>query len=98
MLADADLLILLTSVDGLMHDGKRIPVVTDIERATRYVSPTKGKLSVGGMVSKLDAVKIAIHAGIQTVIANGRRHGLIGRIASGDDVGTRFILADKELP
>lgn len=97
MLADADLLILLTSVDGLMHDGKRISVVTDIDGATRYVRPGKGKLSVGGMVSKLDAVKIAIHAGIQTVIANGRRRGLIARIAAGDDVGTRFVVDGREL-
>ena len=56
MLADADLLILLTSVDGLMHDGKRIRVVTDIDGAMRYVRHEKGKLSVGGMVSKLGAV------------------------------------------
>jgi glutamate 5-kinase len=95
MLADADLLILLTSVDGLMHNGKRIPVVTDIDGARRYVFRGKGKLSMGGMVSKLDAVKISIHAGIETVIANGRRNGLIARIAVGDDVGTRFVLAGK---
>jgi glutamate 5-kinase len=49
------------------------------------------------MVSKLDAVKIAIRAGIQTVIANGRRRGLIARIAAGDDGGTRFVVDGREL-
>src|SRR5438067_283203 len=54
ILADADLLILLTSVEGLMdHDGKRVPVVDDIESVTRFVREDKGRLSVGGMVSKL---------------------------------------------
>jgi glutamate 5-kinase len=97
MLADADLLILLTSVEGLMHDGKRIRVITDVGGAVRYARPGKGRLSVGGMVSKLDAVKMAIHAGIQTVIANGRRSGLIARIVAGDEVGTRFVVSGKRI-
>jgi glutamate 5-kinase len=42
------------------------------------------------MVSKLDAVKLATAAGIPTVIANGRRAGIIPRIAAGERVGTLF--------
>src|SRR5207245_11487141 len=42
------------------------------------------------MVSKLDAVKLATAAGIPTVIANGRRAGIIPRIAAGERVGTRL--------
>src|SRR3954464_10539627 len=58
VLAEAELLIMLTSVDGLMdHAGKRIPIVTDVADAARYVRVDKNKLSVGGMVTKLEAVK-----------------------------------------
>jgi glutamate 5-kinase len=90
MLADANLLILLTSVDGLMHDGKAIPVVTDLDDAVRFVRREKGRYSVGGMLSKLDAVKIAIKARIPTVIANGRTAGAIPKILQRLPIGTRF--------
>src|SRR5206468_1055144 len=91
VLAEAELLILLTSVDGLMDQrGKRIPVVVDVADAARFVRTEKSRVSVGGMVSKLDAVKVATAAGIPTVIANGRRAGIIPRIAAGKRVGTLF--------
>jgi glutamate 5-kinase len=48
------------------------------------------------MVSKLEAVKLATAAGIPTVIANGRRAGIIRRIAAGERVGTLFpVEAEK---
>src|SRR5438094_473951 len=91
VLAEAELLILLTSVDGLMdHAGKRIPMIADVADAARFVRTEKSRFSVGGMVSKLDAVKLATAAGIPTVIANGRRAGIIPRIAAGERVGTLF--------
>lgn len=93
MLAEADLLIILTSADGLMDDaGQRIPTVSDIADVAKFVRQEKGKLSVGGMVSKLEAVKIAIQAGIPTVIAHGRRAGLIPKIVEGKPLGTRFLV------
>jgi glutamate 5-kinase len=91
VLAEAELLIMLTSVDGLMdHAGKRIPMIADVAEAARFVRTEKSRFSVGGMVSKLDAVRLATAAGIPTVIANGRRPGIISRIAAGERVGTRF--------
>src|SRR5215475_1746707 len=97
VLAEAELLIMLTSVDGLMdHAGKRIPIVTDFADAVRYVRTEKNRFSVGGMVTKLEAVKLATAAGIPTVIANGRRAGIIVRIAGGERVGTLFpVPAEK---
>lgn len=90
-LAEAELLILLTGVDGLMdHAGKRIPMIVDVTDAARFVRTEKSRFSVGGMVSKLEAVKLATAAGIPTVIANGRRAGIIPRIAAGERVGTLF--------
>jgi glutamate 5-kinase len=97
VLAEAELLILLTSVNGLMdHAGKRIPMVADVADAARFVRKKKNRFSVGGMVTKLEAVKLATAAGIPTVIANGRRVGIIVRIAAGERVGTLFpVPAEK---
>jgi len=94
MLAGADLLILLTTADGLLNGGEVIPEVRDIEKVMECVEPTKGKLSVGGMASKLMAVKMAVEAGIPTVIANGRTPGLIAAILAGESVGTRFLVKE----
>src|SRR3989449_9917694 len=56
VLAEAELLIMLTSVDGLMdHAGKRIPMIADVADAARFVRTEKSRFSVGGMVSKLQA-------------------------------------------
>ena len=91
-LAHADLLIILTSVDGLMDaKGNTIPVVQDIEAVAGFVRNDKGKFSVGGMVTKLQAVRMALAAGITTVIANGRKPATIGPIAEGRPGGTRFV-------
>jgi glutamate 5-kinase len=91
VMAAAELLIMLTSVDGVMdHAGKRIPMIPDVADAARFVRTEKSRFSVGGMVSKLEAVKLATAAGIPTVIANGRRAGIIPRIAAGGRVGTLF--------
>jgi len=94
MLADADLLILLTSAPGLLNGGEVIQEVCDIDAVMEYVKPTKGKLSVGGMASKLMAVKRAVEAKIPTVIASGRTPGVIAAILAGESVGTRFLVKD----
>jgi glutamate 5-kinase len=94
-LAAARLLIILTSVDGLMDsNGKVVPLVRDIEAVAGLVREEKGKLSVGGMVTKLEAVRMAVAEGITTVIANGRKPGTIAAIAAGKGGGTRFLSAD----
>jgi len=86
ILAHADLLILLTSVEGLLDGhGKRIPQVT------KFAHDEKGRLSVGGMVSKLQAVKLAVSAGIPTAICSGRKAGQIAALTAGRNVGTRFL-------
>jgi len=92
VLVDADLLILLTSVDGLLDkEGEIVRVVEDIDRVAGLARNEKGKFSVGGMVSKLQAVKVAVDAGISTYIAGGRKPGRIPAIAAGKAVGTRFL-------
>ena len=93
MLAEADLLILLTTAEGLLKGTEVVSEVRDIDAVMEYARPTKGKLSMGGMTSKLQAVKTAIDAGIPTVIAGGRRPGAIESILAGKNIGTRFYLA-----
>lgn len=91
MLAKADVLILLTSVDGLLDPkGKTIRVVDDVDDVSGFARQDKGKFSVGGMSSKLQAVKAAVDAGILTHIASGRKAGQIPAIIAGKPVGTRF--------
>ena len=90
-LVRADVLVLLTTVDGLLDaDGRRIAEVDDLRRVSRLVRPgEKGRLSKGGMDSKLKAVKAAVKSGIDVYIANGRRTVLVPLLA-GKSVGTFF--------
>src|SRR4051812_27169637 len=91
-LARADLLIILTQVDGLLDsEGKVIPLVRDIDQVKALANGEKGKFSRGGMVSKLEAVRMAVDAGIETVIINGRRADRIPDVLAGKNVGTRFL-------
>ncbi len=91
-LAQADLLIILTGVDGLLDEnGQVIPLVRDMDRAKKLANGNKGRFSRGGMVSKLEAVKMAVEAGITTVIINGRRPDRIGAVLAGKETGTRFV-------
>jgi glutamate 5-kinase len=93
VLVEADLLILLTSVDGLLDkSGRTVPVVEDIQEVAKLVREEKGRFSVGGMNSKLQAVKVALDAGISTFIASGRKAGRIPAIVGGKCAGTRFIV------
>ena len=90
-LVRADVLILLTTVDGLLEaNGKRIPRVDSMRNVLRLVrAGDKGKLSKGGMDSKLKAVKAATQAGIDTYIANGRK-AVLQPLLAGKSVGTFF--------
>ena len=96
ILAGADLLVLLTSVEGLLDvEGRRIGKVDDVSAVSGLAREEKGRLSVGGMVSKLQAVRLAVDAGILTVIASGRKSGQISGVLAGRDVGTRFLPATE---
>ena len=90
-LVRADVLVLLTTVDGLLDaNGRRIPEVAEFKNVMKLVrAGEKGKLSKGGMDSKLTAVKAAVANGVDVYIANGRKSVLVPLLA-GKSVGTFF--------
>jgi len=91
-LAGADLLIILTQVDGLMDkEGNVIRRVRDIDRVKNLANASKGRFAVGGMTTKLEAVKMAVEAGIPTAIINGRHPHRIAAVVAGEEIGTHFV-------
>ena len=104
-LVEADMLIILSDVDGLYDrdpceypEAKLIPVV---ERVTPEIEAMGGKttsdLGTGGMRTKLKAAKRAALSGVGTLIVNGRSSSILGRIFDGEEVGTYFLPAQSRL-
>src|ERR1700676_4703286 len=95
ILAQADLLLILTSVEGLLDQQKKlISKVTDINAVLHLASAEIGTYSTGGMGTKLQAAKVAVQAGIPSVIASGFVSGIISAAVAGKPGGTQ-ILASK---
>jgi glutamate 5-kinase len=91
LLVQADRLFILTSVDGVLdRDGRVVPEVRDMAAVAGLVRHDKGRTSVGGMTTKLQAAQIAVAAGIPARILNGRTPGLLAAAMSGRAVGTAF--------
>lgn len=91
-LCGADLLVLLSDVDGLLDEnGKVIKFVADINhKITKLGGRSHCDLGTGGMATKLEAAGIAAKAGIPCVIASGREKNIISRLLDGDNPGTVF--------
>jgi glutamate 5-kinase len=95
----ADLLILLTDVDGLMTgspsddpDAALIPEVHDITTEIESLAGNNKSLrGRGGMATKINAAGVAMESGGMAVIANGTKPGVIRRILSGEPEGTLFV-------
>lgn len=96
-LLPADLLVILTSVDGVIENfgkatARRLSVISAIdERVEKLAGGTTSATAVGGMKSKIQAAKIVLRTGIPLVIAPGRSKTVLGGIIRGEDVGTLFV-------
>ncbi|HZS89510.1 MAG TPA: glutamate 5-kinase [Chloroflexota bacterium] len=98
-LVDADVLLLLSDVAGLFDADPRqdpgarlIPLVMRFDPAIEALArPSSSGLGTGGMVTKLQAARLACVAGITTVIAAGRERDVLRRVVAGEPVGTRFM-------
>jgi glutamate 5-kinase len=91
VLVRARLLVLLTSVPGVLHDGV---LIEDGASARSAVLGPGGVLGRGGMESKVAAAELAAGAGIPTVIADGAAEGVLAQAAAGSAAGTRFAAAE----
>lgn len=96
MLVHADLLVMLTTTEGLLTRppedyGELIPHVARVTKeVTAMAGAPTSSLSLGGMRSKVHAAEMVTRAGERAVIANGAAPGILGRIMQGEDVGTLF--------
>ncbi|MDP3722115.1 MAG: glutamate 5-kinase [Candidatus Omnitrophota bacterium] len=89
---DAHLLVLLSDVDGLLHNGRP---VERVEAAARLPSVSlherRRHTTKGGMASKLEAARIVGHSGIPMIIANGTRPSVVTQLLAGEPTGTLFV-------
>ena len=96
---NADLLILLSDIDGLFtadpHKDKNAVLLTRVEEITPEIETMTGgagsKFGTGGMATKIRAARIATEAGIDMIIANGKEPNVLYDIVEGKPVGTRFV-------
>ncbi len=104
-LIHADLLILLTDIDGLYTDdphanpdAKFVGVVENLDEHFMEMgkSTTGSKVGTGGMATKLTAAEIATAAGTDMIIANGKDFHVIHKIMGGREYGTVFVGNKKE--
>jgi glutamate 5-kinase len=92
---DADLLVLLTNVDGFYTaspsvdpGAQRVSELDGIDDATMARAMGSSAGGLGGMASKLEAARLCIAEGTAAVIANGKVPGILDRVLAGEDVGT----------
>jgi glutamate 5-kinase len=96
-LLPADLLVILTTVDGVIEnfgkaDPKTISVIEHIDATIeKLAGGTTSETAVGGMASKVQAAKIAVRSGIPLIIASGKKKQVLAKILAGEDEGTLFV-------
>ena len=101
---DADILILLSDIEGLYtsnpkksHFGKKPELIREVQKITPEIERMGGKASIkgtGGMKTKLDAAKICSSAGVEMVIAPGRVDDVLRKVLV-HEVGTRFLSSTR---
>jgi glutamate 5-kinase len=102
-LVGADLLVILTDVDGLYREppgaDSKPPLFDVVERVTKEVDQAAGgsdhAFGRGGMRTKLEAAQVAARCGAATVLCNGRRRDILLRVAAGEPVGTLFTTGNR---
>ena len=104
VLVEADLLVILSDVDGLytadpQTDERAEPVqvvMSNDSRADRYAGANAGRLGTGGMATKLEAARKAAAVGIATIIADGRREGALGRVLDAAVVSGTLVVPSAD--
>jgi glutamate 5-kinase len=104
-LIDADLLLILTDTGGLYtadpHQDPQAQLIPQVEvidaEIERLAADTPSRLGVGGMITKIEAARLATSCGVTVVIADGKEEDVILRLARGETIGTRFLPATSKL-
>ncbi len=102
-LVEADLLILMSDIDGLYSANPKTDSSAQIIRSVEKITPDLEKLAdgtgssfgTGGMITKITAARIASEVGIDTIITNGDEPSILFDVLGGKEVGTHFI-AEKQ--
>ena len=97
-LVDADALIILSDIDGLYtanpQEDPEAKLLSEIGEITPEIEALAGgagsRMGTGGMMTKIDAAKVAMHGGVTMVIAAGHREGILHSVLAGENVGTVF--------
>lgn len=96
-LLPADLIVILTTVDGVIQNfgkanPKTIPLIENISAEVEgWAGGTESQTAVGGMASKIEAAKIAVRSGIPLIIASGRKKHVLARTFLGEEEGTLVV-------
>jgi glutamate 5-kinase len=98
-LIEADLLVILTDIDGLCDADPRfnpgakcLPLIVDVDTGMEgIIGGTAGRWCVGGMVTKVEAARKTARFGIPTIIARGTKEGILEQVLSGKEVGTLIL-------
>ena len=102
-LLPADLLVILTTVDGVIENfgranPKTIPLIEKIDLDLEKIAHgTDSETAVGGMASKIQAAKIVVRSGIPLVIASGKKKSVLAKILAGEKEGTLFVAQPNKL-
>jgi len=104
-LIDADLLLILTDTAGLYtadpHRDPHARLISQVDRIDseieRLAAETSSSLGIGGMITKVEAARLATSSGVTVVIADGREPDIVLRLASGEAIGTRFLPTTSKL-
>jgi len=99
MVIDADLLVMLTDVEGLFDknpikhsDSKRVGIVAHLdEEHIAMAGDTGSSFGTGGMASKLSAARVATKSGVAAAIISGEKPGALRSLLKGEDEGTLFL-------
>ena len=102
----ADLLVLLSDVDAIFDveetsDGGRrftdriVTIEAEDPELDRVAGPSSTSIGTGGMLSKVHAARTAARMGVPTLIAPGKRRGILSAIADGEDVGTLIMPSEE---
>ena len=99
---NADLLIMLSDIDGLYDKNpktnKDAKLIKRVDNITKEIEKAAGKsgsiFSIGGMITKIKAAKIAIDSGCNIVICNGKKESVLEKAISGEE-GTLFVSSKR---